>query len=110
MTTCLENASSSCGGGNLFDEFRGISSSAESEDKSKASVVWEHGARLAGLSGVEPGYSHLNRSRACLSARRKVIPDDLAALHDEANVLEFADIGDRISGNRDKIGEFPRLD
>src|SRR5882757_7077307 len=55
-------------------------------------------------------FSHPNLSRACHSVRRKVIPDDLAALHDKANALEFADIGDRISGNRDQIGEFPRLD
>jgi hypothetical protein len=31
----------------------------------------------------------------------------LAVLHHESNVLQFANIGYRVSGNGDQIGEFP---
>ena len=41
--------------------------------------------------------------------RRKVIPNHSAILHHESNVLEFGNIDDRISGNRDEIGKFPWL-
>ena|ERR1700720_4601877 len=36
--------------------------------------------------------------------RSKVISDQLAILHHEANTLEFGNVGDRVSGN--EIGEF----
>jgi len=41
--------------------------------------------------------------------RRKIISDYLAVLHHEANALQFGDVSDRISGNGDKVSEFPGL-
>jgi hypothetical protein len=41
--------------------------------------------------------------------RRKIVPDHLAILHYESNSLQFADVGDRISSNGDKIGKLARL-
>src|SRR4029077_17522901 len=48
----------------------------------------------------------VSASRACASMRRKVISNLVAALHHEANALEFGDVGDRISRNGNEIGEF----
>ena len=41
--------------------------------------------------------------------RGQIIPDDLAVFHDEANALQFGDVGDRISSNGDKISKFAGL-
>ena len=45
-----------------------------------------------------------------MSRRSAIIADYLAAFHHEANVLERADIGDRISGDGDQVSEFSGFD
>ena len=42
--------------------------------------------------------------------RDKFISNHLAAFHYEANAFQFANVSDRITGNRYQIGEFPGLD
>ena len=42
--------------------------------------------------------------------RDKVISNHLAAFHHEANAFQFANVSDRITGNRYQIGEFCGLD
>ena len=41
--------------------------------------------------------------------REKLISNHLAAFHYKANAFQFANVSDRITGNRNQIGEFPRL-
>jgi hypothetical protein len=41
--------------------------------------------------------------------RRHVIPHHLAVFHYKSNALKLGNIGDRISGNGNKISEFPGL-
>src|SRR5207302_7890203 len=43
-------------------------------------------------------------------ACRNVVFDDLSALHHEFDSLKFGDVGQRIAGNGDDIGEFAFLD
>ena len=40
----------------------------------------------------------------------KVVSDDFAVFHHEANAFEFGDVRERITGDGNKIGKFPRLD
>ena len=40
----------------------------------------------------------------------ELVLDDHSAFHDELDVLEFANVGDRISRNSDDVGIFPCLD
>ena len=43
-------------------------------------------------------------SRLCMG-RGEVVANDLAALHDELHALQLGDVGQRIAGDRDEIGE-----
>ena len=46
---------------------------------------------------------------AVLSSIPSIMPDDLAALHDKSNPLEFGDVVQRIAGDSDQIGVLPLL-
>jgi len=45
----------------------------------------------------------------CLTDR-DVISDNFAILHYELNTFKFSDVGDRVSGDSNEIGEFARFD
>src|SRR5215469_2066767 len=59
--------------------------------------------------GVPPQFLKSKLSLKPL-VRRKIIADDLAALHHEAHTFEFGDVGDGITADRDEVSEFSGLD